>query len=323
MGGVAGAGKTFLAKVIYESLTSSFIITKYTSRPPRIVNDKCETHTDMIFSCDAKTREKCSYVYVSQDGYWYGFIVGEIEDALKIYDNVVINVRSAKIAREMKNNFNQATSIYVFPIDDHSSALESTGDLTGRQIDSITRINVKEREFVDFIAHYESFDYIAINNYDSQFFTEQLFKILERVKLMEILNNKNNKNNKTQVFISHGHSPLWYPLKDYINNEVGIETSYFEKNSNTGKHIVDLLSSFLEISEKAIIVMTTDDEMEDGKQRARQNVVHEAGLFQGRLGFKNVAIVLEEGVEEFGNIYGLQQIRFPKGSIKSCFHEEM
>lgn len=44
---------------------------------------------------------------------------------------------------------------------------------------------------------------------------------------------------------------------------------------------------------------------------ARQNVIHEAGLFQGRLGFMRAIVLLEEGCEEFSNIHGLGQIRFP------------
>jgi predicted nucleotide-binding protein len=66
---------------------------------------------------------------------------------------------------------------------------------------------------------------------------------------------------------------------------------------------------------------TAEDEHPDGKLRARLNVVHEAGLFQGRLGFKKAIILLEEGCEEFSNIYGLGQIRFPKGNVAATFEE--
>jgi predicted nucleotide-binding protein len=59
----------------------------------------------------------------------------------------------------------------------------------------------------------------------------------------------------------------------------------------------------------------------NGKIRARENVVHEAGLFQGRLGFKKAIILLEEGCEEFSNIHGLGQIRFPKATISAKFEE--
>jgi predicted nucleotide-binding protein len=67
--------------------------------------------------------------------------------------------------------------------------------------------------------------------------------------------------------------------------------------------------------------MTGEDELADGKIHARMNVVHEAGLFQGRLGFTKAIILLEEGCEEFSNVQGLGQIRFPRGNIRAAFEE--
>ncbi len=64
-----------------------------------------------------------------------------------------------------------------------------------------------------------------------------------------------------------------------------------------------------------------NDEQADGKIHARMNVVHEAGLFQARPGFTRAIVLLEEGCEEFSNIHGLGQIRFPKGNIKAAFDE--
>jgi predicted nucleotide-binding protein len=71
----------------------------------------------------------------------------------------------------------------------------------------------------------------------------------------------------------------------------------------------------------AFVVLTAEDETADGKERARQNVVHEAGLFQGRLGFSRAVVLLEDGCEEFSNIQGLGQIRFPANCISACFEE--
>jgi predicted nucleotide-binding protein len=51
------------------------------------------------------------------------------------------------------------------------------------------------------------------------------------------------------------------------------------------------------------------------------NVVHEAGLFQGRIGFTKAIVLLEEGCPEFSNIQGLGQIRFPKDNIAASFEE--
>ena len=51
------------------------------------------------------------------------------------------------------------------------------------------------------------------------------------------------------------------------------------------------------------------------------NVVHEVGLFQGRLGFEKAIVLLEDGCEEFSNISGIGQIRFPKGDISAKFED--
>jgi hypothetical protein len=39
----------------------------------------------------------------------------------------------------------------------------------------------------------------------------------------------------------------------------------------------------------------------------------------GRLGFTKAIILLEDGCEEFSNIEGLGQIRFPMGNISASF----
>jgi len=52
-----------------------------------------------------------------------------------------------------------------------------------------------------------------------------------------------------------------------------------------------------------------------------KNVVHEAGLFQGRLGFKKAILLLEETCEKFSNIDGLGYIPFPKGRIRAAFED--
>lgn len=81
------------------------------------------------------------------------------------------------------------------------------------------------------------------------------------------------------------------------------------------------LSEMLDAAGVALLVMTGEDEQADGVLRARLNVVHEAGLFQGRLGFTKAIILIEEGCEGFSNIEGLGQIRFPRGNIKAAFDE--
>ena len=71
----------------------------------------------------------------------------------------------------------------------------------------------------------------------------------------------------------------------------------------------------------ALLVLTAEDELADGAHQARMNVIHEVGLFQGRLGFEKAIVLLEEGCQEFSNINGLGQIRFPKGRINAAFEQ--
>src|SRR3954469_22299579 len=71
----------------------------------------------------------------------------------------------------------------------------------------------------------------------------------------------------------------------------------------------------------AFLIMTAEDEHADSTQHARENVIHEAGLFQGRLGFERAIILLEDSCSEFSNVHGLGQIRFPKGNISAKFEE--
>jgi len=57
----------------------------------------------------------------------------------------------------------------------------------------------------------------------------------------------------------------------------------------------------------------------NGEFHARENVIHELGLFQGRLGFTRAIVLLEEGCQEFSNILGVNQICFTKGRIRETF----
>jgi predicted nucleotide-binding protein len=125
----------------------------------------------------------------------------------------------------------------------------------------------------------------------------------------------------TNVFIGHGRSLLWREVKDFIEDRLRLPVDEFNRVPVAGVTNIARLSEMLDAAAIAFLIMTAEDEQPDGKMRARMNVVHEAGLFQGRLGFTRAIVVLEEGCEAFSNIEGLGQIRFPKGNIKGAFEE--
>jgi predicted nucleotide-binding protein len=125
----------------------------------------------------------------------------------------------------------------------------------------------------------------------------------------------------TSIFIGHGRSSLWRDLKDHLAEKHGYRVEAYEVGARAGHTIRDILEDMLDKSSFACLVLTAEDDMANGTQRARQNVIHETGLFQGRLGFSRAIVLLEDGAEEFSNIYGVQQIRFAKGNIKETFGE--
>jgi predicted nucleotide-binding protein len=125
----------------------------------------------------------------------------------------------------------------------------------------------------------------------------------------------------SNIVIGHGRSPEWLKLKDFLKDRLGLPVDEFNSVSVAGVSTVARLSAMLDDAAMAFLVMTAEDEQLDGKMRARENVVHEAGLFQGRLGFKRAIVLLEDGCEEFSNIHGLGQLRFPNGHIEAQFEE--
>ncbi|ENI0015779.1 nucleotide-binding protein [Salmonella enterica] len=122
-----------------------------------------------------------------------------------------------------------------------------------------------------------------------------------------------------KIFIGHGRSPLWRELKDFIHEKLHLPYEEFNRTATAGLAISARLSQMLDASCFAFLVMTAEDENADGNKQARMNVIHEVGLFQGRLGFEKAIVLLEDGCEPFSNIDGIGQIRFPAGNIQSVF----
>lgn len=134
-------------------------------------------------------------------------------------------------------------------------------------------------------------------------------------------NQKKKSKKGAYIFIGHGRSKLWARVNVFLQDELGLKTLFFESESRTSESIINILEEFLEKSSFAVLIMTAEDETSEGKTRARQNVIHEAGLFQGKLGFDRVIILKQEKTEEFSNIAGLQYIPFSGDNIEQCFYE--
>ena len=123
----------------------------------------------------------------------------------------------------------------------------------------------------------------------------------------------------TTVFIGHGHSQIWRELKDFMQDQLGLQVDEFNRVQTAGVSTTGRLTEMMDSSGIAFLVMTGEDEQPTGELRPRENVVHEAGLFQGRLGFQRAIVLLENGCEKFSNNAGLTHIDFPKGNIRAAF----
>jgi hypothetical protein len=124
-----------------------------------------------------------------------------------------------------------------------------------------------------------------------------------------------------KVFIGHGHSLVWLELKSFLQDDLDLTIDEFNRVSTAGIATSNRLEQMLDDAAFAFLILTAEDEATDGKLHARENVVHEAGLFQGKLGFRKAILLLEETCEKFSNIDGLGYIPFPTRKIRAAFED--
>ena len=124
-----------------------------------------------------------------------------------------------------------------------------------------------------------------------------------------------------RIFIGHGRSQLWRDLKDFITERLHLPWDEFNREAVAGIPTFERLGDMLDHAAFAFLIMTAEEERSDATLHARPNVIHEVGLFQGRLGPRRAIVMVEEGCAEFSNITGLSQIRFPHGDIAARFEE--
>lgn len=181
-------------------------------------------------------------------------------------------------------------------------------------------VGVGSRSLHEDIADHK--DYISrwINDLESIYeqleIYEELLSNTQQAMNADTMNNENKK-----IFIGHGRSHVWRELKDFIEDTLGLPYEEFNRISPAGRATSDRLKEMLEESCMAFLIMTGEDEQAGGSLRARDNVIHEVGLFQGRLGFERAIILLEEGCEDFSNIHGITYIPFTKEKINTTFGE--
>ena len=147
-------------------------------------------------------------------------------------------------------------------------------------------------------------------------------RVRQRLPLLEnMLERLGATTHGTKVFIGHGRSLQWLKLKSFLSERLALDCDEFNIEPVAGIHTTDRLEIMLAQAGMAFLVMTAEDKHADGTVHARENVVHEVGLFQGRIGSRHAIVMLEEGCAKFSNLDGLTLIMFPPNDIAARFED--
>ncbi|MDF2986857.1 MAG: hypothetical protein K0R50_2367 [Eubacterium sp.] len=120
---------------------------------------------------------------------------------------------------------------------------------------------------------------------------------------------KVTSNNYDKVFIVHGHDGEIKESVARLVEKQGIIPIILHEQANQGQTIIEKIEYNADVS-GAICLFTADDEGKskkenDYKQRARQNVVFEAGYFIGKFGRNKVMLIADKDIEIPSDLSGV------------------
>jgi sugar/nucleoside kinase (ribokinase family) len=124
------------------------------------------------------------------------------------------------------------------------------------------------------------------------------------------------KHQEKAIFIGHGRDPIWREVESFLRQDLKVNVEAWESDTRLNQFPIEVLSALLDKTRFAILLMTAEDATDIGSVRARQNVLHEMGLFQGRLGFKNVIVLRDVGLEMPTNLEGWQMVEIDRQNIR-------
>lgn len=104
----------------------------------------------------------------------------------------------------------------------------------------------------------------------------------------------------SSVFLVHGHNEEMKQSSARFIEKIGLKPIILHEQPNRGRTIIEKFSYYSDVS-FAIILLSADDiafskndNVENAKLRARQNVILELGFFLGKIGRENVVVIHEE-----------------------------
>lgn len=166
----------------------------------------------------------------------------------------------------------------------------------------------------------ESYD--KFNEILFDYFTQALNDIV--IANPEIQNETPEKVQGTSVFIIHGHDGHLKTEVQLLMTRAGVRSLVLHEAADKGRHTLDKLIEETKDAGYAIALLTPDDLVIDGKNRARQNVILEIGFFLGQLGKARVRMIVKGDIEIPSDLDGiLYQRHDDQGAWKSKLMKEM
>lgn len=108
-----------------------------------------------------------------------------------------------------------------------------------------------------------------------------------------------------KIFIVHGHNKVMKNEVARFVEKLGLKSIILSERPNEGRTIISKFQEESQDIRYAIVLLSEDDQLENGQSRTRQNVIFELGYFIGRLGNSNV-VLLKEGEPEIpSDLYGV------------------
>jgi len=201
-------------------------------------------------------------------------------------------------------------SRYVQLVNDFLFAFREYWDWTYRRVsvDPSAEAQLQNMAVVSFAELVNSLSAVDFASYQNEYRNSRMTRRLANGK-------------EPAVFVAHGGRSDCWAVHKYLSEDLKLKVIMFETENRTAQQIASVLEDMVTQSSVAIAVMTAEDTLEGGQKRARQNVIHEIGLFQGRLGFDRVAMLKESNTENFSNMHGVTYIPLNPKYIQGSFHE--
>jgi hypothetical protein len=127
---------------------------------------------------------------------------------------------------------------------------------------------------------------------------------------------------KRKVFVVYGRDKTpALELARFVEKRYPIDAILLEEQAHRGRTLIEKLEDYSDVS-FAFITLTPDDvgalKGEPLKERGRQNVIFEWGQFIGKIGRKNVCLLIKGDLEIPSDLRGIGEYRFDR-NIKECF----